>query len=222
MEDLRLLNQRIISCRLCPRLVEYRESVAQNKVKRFSYWNYWGKPLPGFGDPEAKLLIIGLAPAAHGGNRTGRMFTGDSSGEWLVKALYETGFANQPTSISKDDGLQLRSAYITASLRCAPPQNKPTRAEIDKCSGYLKEELKILKDVKVVLTLGKIAFDAYLKSAQISRKPKFVHGSIHNLREDLPTLMISFHPSKQNTQTNRLTWGMWIEIFMKVRKLIDA
>ena len=222
MKELELLNQRIISCKLCPRLVEHRELVAQNKVKRFSDWNYWGKPLPGFGDPEAKLLIIGLAPAGHGGNRTGRMFTGDSSGDWLAKALYGTGFANQPTSISKDDGLRLKSAYITASVRCAPPQNKPTKAEIDNCSDYLKGEIKILKDVKVVLTLGKIALDAYLKCIQISKKPGFVHGSSHKLREDLPTLMISFHPSRQNTQTNRLTWDMWLEIFKKARKIINA
>jgi uracil-DNA glycosylase family 4 len=221
MEELKLLNQCIISCRTCPRLVEYRESVARNKIRRFSDWNYWGKPLPGFGDPKSKLLIIGLAPAAHGGNRTGRMFTGDSSGDWLVKALYETGFANQPTSVSKDDGLQLKSAYITASVRCAPPQNKPTKVEIDNCSGYLKEELKILKDVKVVLTLGKIALDTYLKCVKISEKPRFAHSSTHELREDLPTLVISFHPSKQNTQTNRLTWDMWLEIFRKARKLIN-
>lgn len=222
MAELKLLNQRIVSCRLCPRLVEYRESVARNKVKRFSNWEYWGKPLPGFGDLKAKLLIIGLAPAAHGGNRTGRMFTCDSSGDWLVKALYETGFANQPTSVSKDDGLQLKSAYITASVRCAPPQNKPTKAEIDNCSNYLKEELTILKDVKVVLTLGKIALDAYLKCVKISEKPRFTHSSIHKLREGLPTLIMSFHPSRQNTQTNRLTWNMWLGVFEKARKLINA
>ena len=218
--ELKSLNQRIISCKACPRLVNYRESTARNKVKRFADWQYWGRPLPGFGDPKAKLLIIGLAPAAHGGNRTGRMFTGDASGDWLVKALYETGFANQPTSVSASDGLQLKNAYITAAVKCAPPENKPTKAEIENCSLYLKGELSILKEVKIVLALGRIAFDAYLQIIQPLRKPVFMHGSLNKLDDKL-TLVASYHPSRQNTQTKRLTWDMWINVFKRIKELIE-
>jgi len=161
MQTLHVLNTRIIKCKKCPRLAKYIAGVAKVKARRYNDWEYWGKPLPGFGDPDAKLLIIGLAPAAHGGNRTGRMFTGDSSGDWLMRALFESGFANQPTSERRDDGLKLKSAYIAAIVRCAPPENKPSKEEIANCSCYLAEELKILKNVRVVLTLGAIAFNAY-------------------------------------------------------------
>ncbi|MEM2915542.1 MAG: uracil-DNA glycosylase, partial [Candidatus Bathyarchaeia archaeon] len=159
---LKSLAERIISCERCSRLRAYCQKIAQEKKKSFKNWAYWGKPLPGFGDSKAKLLIIGLAPAAHGGNRTGRMFTGDSSGDWLIRALYEVGLANQPLSVNRDDGLKLNSAYITAVVRCAPPGNKPNKDEIANCSLYLAEELRLLKGVMIVLTLGRIAFDTYL------------------------------------------------------------
>lgn len=185
-------------------------------------WDYWGKPVPGFGDPQASLLIIGLAPAAHGANRTGRMFTGDSSGQWLVKALYETGLANQPYTVSKDDGLKLKSVYVTAVVRCAPPKNRPTSEEIDNCSEYLSEELRILKKVKVVLTLGRIAFESYLKlvNGWEMHRLRFGHGKVYRLSHRSPTLVASYHPSRQNTQTGRLTWRMWMKVFRKVRSLV--
>jgi uracil-DNA glycosylase family 4 len=214
-----LLNEKIIGCRVCPRLVSYREQIARKKVRRFRNWDYWGRPLPGFGDPGAKLLIIGLAPAAHGGNRTGRMFTGDDSGNWLAKALNEIGFANKAYSITKEDGLKLDEAYITAVARCAPPDNKPTKEEIENCSFYLKEELQILKSIRVVLTLGKIAFDTYVKHLRLSEKPMFKHGLLYNCK-GFPILIASYHPSRQNTQTKKLTWEMWIEIFKKIKELI--
>ena len=179
--NLKRLQERAVSCRRCPRLIRHILAVARRKAPRYRDQEYWGKPLPSFGDPHAQLLIIGLAPAAHGGNRTGRMFTGDASGDWLIKALHQTGFANQPQSISLNDGLRLRSAYITAIVRCAPPMNKPTRQEISNCSEYLVEELRLLKDIRVVLTLGRIAFDNYLRHAKIerNRRPTFKLSLIH-------------------------------------------
>src|SRR2546429_4194450 len=164
--DFQSLAATIIACRKCPRLVRYRERVARVKKREFADWEYWGKPLPGFGDPNAELLTLGLAPAAHGGNRTGRMFTGDSSGQWLVRALYRAGFASQPTSEHRDDGLQLRNAFITATVRCAPPDNKPTRWEISTCSSYLQQEFTLLRHSRVVVALGQIAFATYLRIAQ--------------------------------------------------------
>jgi len=219
MQNLQVLNSRIIECKKCPRLAKYIADVAKVKVKRYNDWAYWGKPLPGFGDLNAKLLIIGLAPAAHGGNRTGRMFTGDSSGDWLVRALFESGFANQPTSERRDDGLKLKSAYITAIVRCAPPENKPTKQEIENCSCYLAEELKILRNVKVVLTLGAIAFNAYTSMQNIDGL-KFRHNASYKLSEK--TLVASYHPSRQNTQTGKLTWDAWMAVFRKIRKIIDS
>jgi len=218
--DLRKLQERVVSCRRCPRLIRHISAVARRKAPRYRDWEYWGKPLPSFGDPGAQLLIIGLAPAAHGGNRTGRMFTGDASGDWLIKALYETGFANQPRSFSVNDGLRLRSAYITAIVRCAPPKNEPTKQEISDCSEYLAEELMLLKDVKVVLTLGRIAFDNYLRNIEMgkSRRPRFRHGSTYRLGENAPLLAASYHPSRQNTQTGRLKWNMWLKVFENIRK----
>jgi len=219
MQNLQVLNSRIIECKKCPRLAKYIADVAKVKVKRYNDWAYWGKPLPGFGDLNAKLLIIGLAPAAHGGNRTGRMFTGDSSGDWLVRALFESGFANQPTSERRDDGLKLKSAYITAIVRCAPPENKPTKQEIENCSCYLAEELKILKNVRVVLTLGAVAFNAYTSMHNIHGL-KFRHNASYKV--DGKMLVASYHPSRQNTQTRRLTWDAWIAVFRKIRKIIDS
>jgi len=219
MQSLEVLNARIIRCEKCPRLAKYIANVAKVKVRRYNDWNYWGKPLHGFGDPDAKLLIIGLAPAAHGGNRTGRMFTGDSSGDWLMRALHESGFANQPTSEGKDDGLKLRSAYITAIVRCAPPENKPTRHEIANCSCYLAEELRILKNVKVVLTLGALAFNTYT-SMQNANGLKFKHNVSYQLSDR--TLIASYHPSRQNTQTGKLTWNAWMDVFRKIRRITDS
>lgn len=212
------LNQRIISCNRCSRLVMYREHIARVKTKRFKDWVYWGKPVTGFGDINARLLVIGLAPAAHGANRTGRMFTGDASGSWLVKALYEIGLANKPTSISADDGLTLKDVYITAVLRCAPPENKPLKEEVLNCIEYLQKELMLLNKVKVILTLGRIAFDTYARI--IGKRLDFRHGSIYRL--DGITLVASYHPSRQNTQTRRLTWESWMSIFRRVREELDA
>lgn len=219
MHALNVLNDKVVKCKRCPRLAKYIANVARTRVKRYNYWHYWGKPLPSFGDPNAKLLIIGLAPAAHGGNRTGRMFTGDSSGEWLIKALFENGFANQPTSERKDDGLELRSAYITAAVRCAPPENKPAKEELANCSCYLAEELKLLKNVRVILTLGAIAFNTYI-SIHNSKGLKFKHGATYKVAGR--TLVASYHPSRQNTQTGRLTWEAWTCVFRKIRRLTDG
>ena len=214
------LRKGVVGCRKCKRLVTYVSKVSRDKVRRYRDWRYWGRPLPGFGDPHARLLIIGLAPAAHGGNRTGRMFTGDSSGDWLIKALYETGFSNQPTSISNDDGLELTSAYITAAIRCAPPRNRPLADEIKNCSEYLLEELQLLDQVEIALTLGRVAFDTYMRYAipkDQRRKGRFGHGGFLEF-DGLPSLMTSYHPSRQNTQTGRLTWEMWISIFRQIRE----
>lgn len=219
---LRNIAGQIISCECCPRLRSYCEEVARHKKKAFKDWDYWGKPLPSFGDAQAKLIIIGLAPAAHGGNRTGRMFTGDSSGDWLVKALYAAGFASQPLSYSIDDGLKLYSAYITAVIRCAPPNNKPISQEIKNCSSYLTKELMIFKKAQLVLTLGKIAFDTYLKNRSdrlTTIKPIFKHDALYDLGRQ-PLIMASYHPSRQNTQTHKLTWDAWTSIFTKIRKVL--
>jgi len=219
---LRALADRVTSCRKCPRLVNHISMVSRDKVRRFRNWRYWGRPLPGFGDPEAKLLIIGLAPAAHGGNRTGRMFTGDSSGDWLIKALYETGFSNQPRSVGRDDGLELISTYITAVVRCAPVRNRPVAEEIRNCSEHLLEEVRLLDKVETVLTLGRTAFDTYMRYVcprDSGLKPRFQHGGFCKLK-GLPTLVTSYHPSRQNTQTGRLTWEMWISVFEKIKRIL--
>jgi uracil-DNA glycosylase family 4 len=194
--------------------------VGQTKVKRFSNEKYWARPLPSWGDPNARLLIIGLAPAAHGGNRTGRMFTGDSSGDWLARAMYETQFANKPTSRSKNDGLILKDAYITAAVRCAPPNNKPLGLELANCSQYLLEELKILENIQIVLTLGKISFDAYCKAIGL-KGLTFRHG-VHHITDNNKILLASYHPSRQNTNTGRLTWQMWVEIFRRARAILNC
>ena len=212
------LNARVTQCILCPRLAEYVKTVGEQKVKRFSQENYWARPLPSWGDPKARLLIVGLAPAAHGGNRTGRMFTGDSSGDWLMRAMHETGFASKPTSQSKDDGLVLTDAYITAALRCAPPANKPTPAELANCSQYLLAELEMLKEVRVILALGRIGFEAYCRAARVE-KAAFGHGRQYELGRGR-VLLASYHPSRQNTNTGKLSWTMWIDIFRKVRLML--
>lgn len=213
------INKRIIYCDLCPRLTNYITEIGKLKTKRFISQDYWAKPLPSFGDVKAKLLIIGLAPAAHGGNRTGRLFTGDSSGNWVVRALYETGFANISTSESRNDGLVLKDVYISTAVRCAPPKNSPTRLEIASCSQYLISELITLdRTVRVVVTLGKIAFDAYCKIMNFHRLT-FGHNTRYNIR-DGKTLLASYHPSRQNTNTGKLTWQMWISIFRTAKSII--
>lgn len=210
------MNKRIKNCTKCPRLSKYIREVAKNKVRRFSDQKYYGRPLSGFGDIKAKLLIVGLAPAAHGGNRTGRMFTGDSSGDWLAKIMYKFGFASIPSSQSITDGLVLNNAYITAAVRCAPPQNKPTKEEMETCFDFLDQEYKILKEITVILCLGKIAYDATCKLINV--KPgKFGHNILFEY--DSVKVLTSYHPSKQNTQTGRLTWKQWSAIFQKAKRL---
>ena len=216
MKHLNKLNQEITHCRKCSRLVFHREEIAEKKVKRYNDWQYWGRPVPGFGDPDARILLLGLAPAAHGANRTGRMFTGDKSGDWLYQALYENGFSNQPESEHAEDGLQLNDAFITALLRCAPPQNKPQKDEIMNCRPFLYEEIKLLKNVQVVITLGRLAFENYCRMNEL-KGYKFGHGVVHTF-SDQPDIICSYHPSRQNTNTGRLKWPEWMEIFQKARE----
>jgi uracil-DNA glycosylase family 4 len=216
-KSLQQLNNKIINCKKCPRLTKYIHNIAKTKVKRFKDENYWGKPLPGFGDPKAELLLIGLAPAAHGGNRTGRMFTGDSSGDWVAKVLFDNGFATKPSSQRADDGFNLINAYITATVRCAPPQNKPLKTEFDNCFSYLKYELTILKNVKVIVCLGRIAFDSCCKLLDIKHN-KFAHG--RSFEHKNWKIICSYHPSRQNTQTGRLSWSDWNKIFVLARVLV--
>jgi len=213
------LNARIVRCRQCPRLVQWREEVARDKKREFRDWDYWGKPVPSFGDPNARLLVIGLAPAAHGGNRTGRVFTGDSSGRWLFRALHKAGFANQPTWERRDDGLKLCDCYITAVCHCVPPDNKPLPAEIANCNVFLREELHRLRRVRVVVALGKIAFDTYCKARGIAPLPAFAHNKVYDID---PALVASYHPSRQNTNTGKLTEAMFDAVFARVHELLDS
>ncbi len=220
--DTKRIQHVICSCSRCPRLVEWREKVANEKVARFRSQSYWGKPVPSLGKQNASLLVVGLAPAAHGGNRTGRMFTGDRSGDWLYRALYEFGFANQPHSIDCSDGLELIDCYITAVLHCAPPLNKPTRQEILNCRPYLAREWQLLKEVRVVLALGRLAFDSIwtlLNQGAKGARPRFKHGLEVTLDADR-TLIASFHPSQQNTFTGRLTDQMFLSVFKRARELV--
>jgi uracil-DNA glycosylase family 4 len=219
------LEERIVRCRLCPRLVRHREAVAAASPRRYRGQHYWARPLPGFGDPDARVLLVGLAPAAHGGNRTGRMFTGDRSGDWLFRALHEAGFANQATSTAPGDGLRLADAYITATARCAPPANKPTPVEMARCRPYLLEELQLLSGVRVVVALGKIGWDAYLRTRREARLPvprplpRFTHGAMAAMPDGGPTLLGCFHPSQQNTFTGKLTRAMLHAVFRRARRL---
>lgn len=226
MNQVRQLNETITRCKKCPRLVRWREQAAKKPPLRYRGQKYWARPLPGFGDPAARLFIVGLAPAANGGNRTGRIFTGDRSGDWLYGTLHAFGFSNQPTSVHCDDGLTLADCYISAAVRCAPPANKPAPVEFDRCRPYLVRELRLLKDVRVVVALGKIAFDSFLKAYHESGgtipkpRPQFGHGSTAGLDGDL-TLLGSYHPSQQNTFTGKLTREMFDSVFKKARELIQ-
>ncbi|MGA3186014.1 MAG: uracil-DNA glycosylase [Bryobacteraceae bacterium] len=213
MNELAILQQEIVACRRCPRLRDHCREIAQVKRRAYLDHEYWGQPVPSFGDPNARVLILGLAPGAHGANRTGRMFTGDKSGEFLYRALYETGFANQPSSTWRDDGLILTGAYIAASAHCAPPDNKPTPEELRHCRPYLERELTLLKNLRVVVALGRIAFDTYLSIIK-ERRP-FGHNVVHDLK---PTLIASYHPSQQNTSTGKLTARMLREVFEEASK----
>src|SRR5579863_1603893 len=226
MNWLAILNKEVVACRRCPRLVAYREEIARVKRRAYLGWEYWGKPVPGFGDPHARVLIMGLAPGAHGSNRTGRPFTGDASGNFMFPVLYETGFANQPTATDRDDGLKLKNLYITAAARCAPPDNKPLPQELAECSHFLDRELAGLADVKVVVALGKIGFEAYLNYLQrrdlLGSKKAYVfkHGVSYGM-PDGKVLLASYHPSNQNTQTGKLTRKMFVEIFQEAARIAD-
>jgi len=226
MAAIKQLNDSIIRCKRCPRLVRWREAAAKNPPRRYLGQSYWAKPLPGFGDPKPRLLIVGLAPAAHGGNRTGRMFTGDRSGDWLYGALHAAGFANQANSDHCDDGLKLHDCYITAAVHCAPPGNKPAIGEFQRCRPYLVQELKHFRQVKVVIALGKIAFDSFIRAYEeaggtmAKPRPKFGHG----VAVDLPNgqrLICSYHPSQQNTFTGKLTRPMFQSIFDRARAILN-
>lgn len=217
MKTISALNKKIENCTKCPRLSQYIREVAKKKVKRFADQDYYGKPLSGFGDIKAKLLIVGLAPAAHGGNRTGRMFTGDSSGDWLAKVMHRFGFASIPSSQTSDDGLVLKNAYITAAVRCAPPQNKPTKNEKDTCFDYLQQEYKILENITIILCLGKIAYDTTCKLIKV-KPEKFGHNKLFEY--DSIKVLTSYHPSKQNTQTGKLTWKDWSDVFNRAKRLV--
>jgi len=226
--SLDVLNLKIMRCRKCPRLVRWREHSAHNPPRRYAGQDYWAKPLAGFGDPKARVLIVGLAPAAHGGNRTGRMFTGDRSGDWLYSALHAAGFANRASSVQRDDGLKLRDCYITAAVHCAPPGNKPTLIEFKRCRPYLVAELVLLRpQIKVVIVLGKIAFDAFLKAYQENDRalpkprPRFGHGLSVQLPAG-PRLICSYHPSQQNTFTGKLTRPMFHDVFQQARAALSA
>jgi uracil-DNA glycosylase family 4 len=223
---LTVLNSEITACRLCPRLVEYRETIGREKRRAYIDQEYWAKPVPGFGDPDAKVLILGLAPGAHGSNRTGRPFTGDGSGYFMYPVLHAAGFASQPTATRRDDGLKLNCAYITAAVRCAPPMNKPSPQEIVACSSFLDRELAGMRSVEVVVALGKIGFDAYLnhlkRAGVITSKAAYLfgHGATYRLPNGV-TLIASYHPSLQNTNTGKLTEKMFLEIFLKAAKMIN-
>lgn len=216
-----LLNAEVIACRKCPRLVTWREEVACVKRRAYQDWEYWGKPVPGFGEPEARVLVLGLAPGAHGSNRTGRMFTGDASGDFLYPALFRAGFANQPQSLSRQDGLELKDLYISAVCRCVPPGNKPTLEEISNCLPYLVREIGLLHNLEGIVALGKVAFDTLVrlwqKDGHHIPRMTFQHAAFYPQSEGLPWLLASYHPSRQNTQTGRLARAMFDVIWVQAR-----
>lgn len=219
------LNSQIIACRKCPRLVSWREQVAREKRKAYRDHDYWGRPVPGFGDPHARILVVGLAPGAHGSNRTGRQFTGDASGGFLYPALFRAGFASQPNSLGRDDGMELRDMYITAAGRCAPPGNKPTPAELDTCQPFLEREIQLLQP-KVIVVLGRIAFQRVVRIVCRSNGWKFSHGAVFSLPSSSfishpSSLLCSYHPSQQNTLTGKLTVDMFDAVWSQARKLLE-
>lgn len=218
MDSFERLHTEVIECGKCPRLVLWRERVAAEKKAAFKEWDYWGRPLPGFGDPRAELLVVGLAPAAHGGNRTGRIFTGDRSGDWLFRALHRAGYANQPRSVHRDDGLLLKGAYVSAVVRCAPPQNRPTIDERDNCLPYLKRELDLLENVRVIVPLGGFAYEAAARLTGLRPRPHFRHGAEVRV-PDGRVMLVSYHPSQRNTFTARLTEEMFDNVFRRAREL---
>ena len=221
------LVDQITRCELCPRLRGHCREISRIRKREFANQEYWGRPVPGFGDPAARLLIVGLAPGAHGSNRTGRVFTGDASGEWLYGALHEYGWASQATSRSRGDGLELTDCYITAAARCAPPDNRPTREELERCRPYLQAELRLLRSVRVVLALGRIGWEHWLRAAGwweqlgVRQRPFFGHGA-ETILPDETILICSFHPSRQNTNTGRLTRPMWYGVFERIRTILPA
>ena len=225
---LQTLQKRVVACTRCPRLIAHCRKVAREKRRMYRDEDYWGKPVPSFGDPRAELLILGLAPAAHGANRTGRMFTGDRSGEFLYRALHEAGFANQSVSRHRGDGLRLRNCYITAALRCAPPGNKPRPEELRHCRPYLEKELELLRRVRAVLALGRVAFETYLRAVgdrddfPTRSSFRFAHGASHALPQGMPRLFVSYHPSQQNTQTGKLTPAMMRKVLRDIRDFLDS
>lgn len=218
--DLAVLNNEIVNCRQCPRLIDWCETVAQEKRAAYRDEDYWGKPVTGFGDPDAAIAVVGLAPAAHGANRTGRMFTGDRSGDWLYAGLYRAGLANQAEAVSADDGLKLNNVWVTSAVKCAPPENKPTAAEQNTCRPFLTRELSALKNLSVIVTLGGIGTTAVARHFDISPRPKFGHGVEVQISDRL-TLVCSYHVSQQNTFTGRLTEPMLDDIFRRARELCD-
>jgi uracil-DNA glycosylase family 4 len=225
-QRLAIIEEEVIACRKCARLAAYREMVARTKRRAYRDCDYWGRPVPSFGDAEARLLVIGLAPAAHGGNRTGRLFTGDRSGDFLFRAMHETGFASQPESLSRNDGLTLHDAWVAAAVRCAPPANKPLPEEFRNCRPYLERELDALAHLEAVVALGRVAFEAYLSILRdrgaIRRRSEFPfgHGSAHVTAPGQPLLLASYHPSQQNTQTGKLTAEMLRDVFLAARRHI--
>ena len=222
--ELERLNHDLIICRKCPRLTAWREEVAETRRRAFADHEYWGKPVPGFGDPMAKVLIVGLAPGAHGSNRTGRMFTGDASGDFLYPALFRAGFANQPDSLSSEDGLRLQDVFISAVCRCVPPGNRPDRQEIANCLPWLSKEIAVLENLQGLVALGRIAYDGILQLYQDKQSlPKngFAHGALHKMEKGKPWVLCSYHPSRQNTQTGRLTVPMFDQVWDQVRALIS-
>ena len=225
-DSLRAITRDVVVCARCPRLRRHCLAIAAARKREFASWTYWGRPVPGFGDAKARVLVVGLAPAAHGANRTGRMFTGDGSGAWLIRAMYRAGFATRPTTVRRGDGLRLRGAYLTAPVRCAPPMNKPTPDEIARCLPFLERELDVLTGVRVVIALGRVGFDVcrrlYAARGLPARALEFAHGAEYDLGPHGPVLIASYHPSRQNTNTGKLTEPMLDAVFRRARAILDA
>ncbi len=225
-DTLATVSRDVVACAACPRLRRHCDRVASTGKREFAGWKYWGKPVPGFGDPRAEVVVVGLAPAAHGANRTGRMFTGDASGTWLMRAMHRAGFASRPTSMRRDDGLRLERVYLTAAVRCAPPDNRPLPVEIARCAPFLLREWALLTPIRVVVPLGQIAFEACRRLLRTLGAPvagiRFAHGAVYALGGGFPTVVCSYHPSRQNTNTGRLTEAMLDDVFQTVRDQLDA